>query len=86
MNTKFSYCNRTGLLYVNEVPFTKEAIKKINKLMKYAGKSSPQIEWSINVKDNHTGESTIIDDDVMIEINEYIAENNYRIASDKDFI
>lgn len=86
METKFEYCIHTGLFYVNEVPFTKEAIKSMNKLMKYAENSSPQIEWSINVKDNHTGKSTVIDFDIMLDINVYTTGIESAIASDKDFI
>jgi hypothetical protein len=86
METKFEYCKNTGLLYVNEVPFTKEAIAAMNKLMKYAENSSPQIGYSINVTDNHTGKSTVINYDMMVDIDVHIVANMLNLASDEDFI
>jgi len=51
MELKFSRCTHTGLLYVNEVPFTRERITMVLEVMKYADQNNKQFEHSITITD-----------------------------------
>ena len=77
-------CEHTGLLYINDVPFTKNHLKKIRKFYKYGNKvSNGQFKHSIIVYDTASGATTTVDADLISDI--FKLYNMRDIASDKDF-
>lgn len=90
MEIDISRCGMTGLLYVNEVPFTQERIKMVNDIMSYANENKNQFEHSITIKDTVRGENkegvVTIDktnyNDFIQGVNEYKTSD---ISSDEDF-
>lgn len=85
METKFEYCNKTGLLYIDDVPFTKESIEKAKTVIAFNKENKGQFEYAIVIQDNHTNEVVAIDQEVLNEIEAYVAVNNLNLAEDKDF-
>ena len=69
MKIVISRCNRTGLLYVNEVPFTVERINMVMEVMSYANGNNNQFEHSIIIRD--TEHDNEIDGMVIIDKTNY---------------
>ena len=83
-------CQATGLLYIEEVPFTKDHLKKIRKLFKYAKKvCDGQFKHEVIVTDtaNQPNEGCIksvrIDEDLINDI--FKLYDVKSLARDKDF-
>ena len=85
METKFQYCNQTGLLYVDGVPFTKESIEKVKTVIAFNKENKGQFEYAIVIQDNANEAVVAIDQEVLNEIEAYVAVNNLNLAEDKDF-
>ena len=85
METKFGYCNQTGLLYVDGVPFTKESIQKVKTVTAFNKENKEQFEYGIIIQDNINDAVVVIDQNVLNEIEAYIAVNNLNLAEDEDF-
>ena len=77
---------KTGLLYIDEVPFTLDHLKQIKKLFKYGKKTcSGQFKHSVHVCDTSENpfKSVWIDEDL---INDIFKLNDLKlIAKDKQF-
>jgi len=85
---EINYCDHTGLLYVNEVAFTKERIEKIKNIIDYGNKNHNQFDYSVCVNDQINEDSVVVDIEVMALIEEYIEDigkDGLTIASDEDF-
>ena len=77
-------CEHTGLLYIEEVPFTLDHLKKIRKVFKYQKKcSNGQFKHEVTVTDTATGCKTVIDDLLVDDI--FRLMNLKDIARDKEF-
>ena len=76
----------TGLLYINEVPFTKDHLKKIRKLFRY-GKKTSQHQFKHAVIVTNTADSPMktvtIDEDLIDDI--FKLYDLKKIARDKQF-
>jgi len=77
-------CQSTGLLYIDEVPFTKDHLKKIRKLFRYSKKvSQGQFQHVVTVIDHNTGATAVIDADIISDI--FKLYDVKSLARDKDF-
>jgi hypothetical protein len=83
-------CEQTGLLYIDEVPFTLDHLKKLRKLFKYEKKcSNGQFKHEVVVTD--TGNQPVkgctksvrVDADLISDI--FKLYDLTKIARDKDF-
>ena len=88
MEIKINRCDRTGLLYVNEVPFTQERIKMVTDVMSYSGANNKQFEYSLTITDTaHDTDNVVVIDktnyeDFLKGIAKYKMSS---ISSDKDW-
>lgn len=78
-------CQATGLLYIDEVPFTFDHLKKIRKLFKYGKKigTGEQFRHDVIVCDNATGKVCTISEDLIDDI--FKLYDVKALARDKDF-
>ena len=86
---KITYCIHTGLIYVDEVPFTKETLNKLQDLFQY-GKNDLKGQFDFNVQViDHEGELSMvyIDSNIIKRIKKFIVDENVilYLASNKDF-
>jgi len=77
---KITYHNETGLLYLENVPFTIERLKMIVEFFKY---EHSQFYSTITMMDNITNEVVEIYPHNVIDI--LFAMSKHQIASDRDF-
>jgi len=82
---QISYCEATGLIYVGEVPFTKEMLEKFQNLIEYSCEGKNQFMFRIQVLDVINYGCASIDVEMLDAIQQYVKENNLTVASDKDF-
>jgi len=79
-------CEQTGLLYIDEVPFTVDHLKKIRKLFKY-GKKTAQHQFKHAVIVTNTADSPFktvtIDEDLIDDI--FKLYDLKKIAKDSHF-
>lgn len=79
---ELSFCNHTGLLYVNGVAFTEEMVERLSQLLI---QNTEQFIYSVVIKDvNNQSETTVTAGDLVI-IRNYISTLCNGIASDNDF-
>ena len=77
-------CEQTGLLYINEVPFTLDHLKKIRKLFKYGKKTNDrQFKHEVLVVDTNTGSQITVDEALISDI--FKLYDLKKIARDKHF-
>lgn len=79
---EITYCNLTGLLYVNDVAFTKEMYKRIKSLI---SASTDQFEYNVVIYDNGNNSQVTIDSELLSQIEFKLKKLKNKIASDKDF-
>lgn len=88
MKNNIDYDPRTGLLFVNTVPFGKEMIDNLQTMFDYSTEA-PQFDFAIKIIDksnNATDEGTVtIDYNTFDDMKEFIRKNNIELASCKDF-
>jgi len=65
---EIKYCNDTGLLFVNEVPFTKERLEKVNFLIGYDRKNRNRFKYNITVIDYVSNSDVTINRTILKEI------------------
>lgn len=85
-NLPIHICEKTGLLYIEEVPFTLDHLKKIRKLFKYGKKTcSHQFKHAVIVTDtaNDPMKTVTIDEDLISDIFRFY--DLKKIARDKQF-
>lgn len=89
MKLEISRCPNTGLLYVNEVPFTRERIIMVKSVMEYANENHEQFQHMLTISDTgHEGElhTVVIDKfnfkDFMLGVSKYDLSS---ISSDEDW-
>ena len=84
-----SYDSKTGLFYVQGVPFTRERMKEvIGMMMKGSSKpNSKQFEYEnqVVVKDKSSNKKVVIDSKNLNKIIVFYRKNSAKLASDKDF-
>jgi len=81
-----NYCTATGLLYVNEVPFTKQTLERVNNTIMYMnGLPHEQFKAAISIIDNVHGKAVMIDEPCLNAINTYVKEHKLNLADDIDF-
>lgn len=77
-------CQTTGLLYINNILFTREHLKKLRKFFKYENKiSNGQFKHKIVITDSNGGANVTLTADIIETVfKEYDVS---QIASDKHF-
>ena len=84
-----SYDSKTGLFYLQGVPFTRERMKEIiGMMMKGSSKpNSKQFEYEnqVVVKDKSSNKKVVIDSKNLNKIIVFYRKNSAKLASDKDF-
>ena len=85
MTTKFGYSDQTGLLFIDGVAFTKDRLNIVRDIIKRNKDNQGQFEYDILIQDNINNAVIAIDQEVLNEIEAYIAMNNLNLAEDKDF-
>lgn len=84
----FDYCPYTGLLYIDDVPFTVERIKHVVDIIDYSMNNQRQFDYGVTIHDKlngGTGGTVTIDNSNIDEFLQAVADNSGRIAKDKDF-
>jgi hypothetical protein len=74
------------LLFVNEVPFTRECISRIKKVIKN-GNAIPddQFRFAVTVFCTNTNNMVMIDEVLLEEMQAFLKANNYRLAHEYEF-
>lgn len=82
---KPTYCEHTGLLYLDGVAFTKERVKEVIDIITLSNNNKGQFEYSLTIKDTMNNENKItIDKNNYSEFIDIII-HYVNIAEDKDF-
>ena len=83
MKYPIEYDNMTGLLFVNEVPFTQQMVDRIARMLI---QNNNLFEYEVLIKDIGGSDSfAVIDKDVLADICTYIAKHKLTLANDEDF-
>ena len=81
-----NYCTSTGLLYVNEVPFTKQTLERVSNTIMYMNDlPHEQFKAAVSIIDNVHGTAVMVDEVILNAINAYVKEYNLTLANDSDF-
>ena len=89
-NSPIHICDKTGLLYIDEVPFTLDHLKKIRKLFKY-GKKTSNHQFLHEVVVTDTANQPVKGCTKSVRVDEALIDDIFRfydlkrIARDKDF-
>ncbi len=78
---KIEYCERTGLLFVNEVAIATDMIVHLHDIIVY----DPQFNCNVIINDKVNKASVGIGKEELIEIDTYIANNNLDLVCADDF-
>lgn len=81
---KLTYCEHTGLLYLDGVAFTKERVKEVMDIMTLSNNNKGQFEYSLTIKDTVNENKITIDKNNYSEFIDMII-HHVNIAEDKDF-
>lgn len=84
---EITYSKETGLLLVNEVPFTEESLEMLVKVIKLGNaKNNKQFTYGVTIADVLNESSVFINEHILDVIYDYMRENNIDLlASDEDF-
>jgi hypothetical protein len=78
---KIEFCNQTGLLFVNGVAIASDMIVHLHNIIIY----DPQFNCNVTIIDKVNETSVAIGRDELIEIDNYISDNNLDLGDAKDF-
>lgn len=84
MNLQYNDCTR--LLYINDVPFTKEAIEACKQVLDYNKTKKNRFSTVIGITDHVNHTTVTLTDEHLKTIFKYIKKNNLDLASDADLL
>ena len=79
------YDIHTGLLLVNDVPFTKETLTIVRSVIVYDNILKAEFNFSINIHNKNSETEVTVDNVLLDRIEKFIAINNLTLASNEDF-
>lgn len=82
---KYLYCPRTGLLYINDVPFTKERFDLVNDVISYGLKNKFQFDYDITITNKINNSEVSINKNNIIQFLDIAIKYYKKVVSDKEF-
>lgn len=80
---KIEFCENTGLLYINDVAVTNEMYEHLHTIIDY---NNMQFNCSVIINDKINEARVAISKDELLDIDLYLSNNGFEIASANEFI